>query len=481
MNLFKVNSLEKIYTIFMRFFLPFIHQVWFVLLSGLCLSLGVSHQAYSAEMTLDLITAYELAVRHDPQMASARFENLASKELKSQSLALFLPTITATASANKNEGDRKNFNTLPSNLSYLGSSKTNYDGYNYAITLKQPIINLENFYRYQQNMTQMSRADKQLIRKQQELMLRVSETYLDVMIVKNQSQLLVQQKKAIEDQLSLAEAKFEAGLVSVVDINESKAKLALLRVQEIAVEQNIKIKLRAMQSLIGEMPTNIMMLRPDTTFIRSEDSMEQWLDIAMGASLQVQMKQDELMLAHQTIGLKKSSHYPTLNAVLSRQKNWANGGYPYGTLDNKGQAVESDLFGVEVNIPIFSGGLTESQVREAQFNEEKVNQDFEATLKQVQFEVRQQYLSLESSYKQIEAYQSALKISKDQLDATILGFQEGMRNSIEVLNAQQTLFGTEKDLFEIRCQYLLTLFKLKLAAGLIKETDIQEINRYLSS
>jgi outer membrane protein len=143
--------------------------------------------------------------------------------------------------------------------------------------------------------------------------------------------------------------------------------------------------------------------------------------------------------------------------------------------------VESDLFGVEVNIPIFSGGLTESQVREAQFNEEKVNQDFEATLKQVQFEVRQQYLSLESSYKQIEAYQSALKISKDQLDATILGFQEGMRNSIEVLNAQQTLFGTEKDLFEVRCQYLLTLFKLKLAAGLIKETDIQEINRYLSS
>ena len=465
----------------MRFFLTFIPRAWFILLSGLCLSFVSPHKAFSTEMTLDLITAYELAVRHDPQMASARFENLASKELKSQSLALFLPTITATASANKNEGDRKNFNTLPSNLSYLGSSKTNYDGYNYAITLKQPIINLENFYRYQQNITQMSRADKQLIRKQQELMLKVSETYLDVMIVKNQSQLLVQQKKAIEEQLSLAEAKFEAGLVSVVDINESKAKLALLRVQEIAVEQNIKIKLRAMQSLIGEMPTNIMMLRSDTTFIRSEDSMEQWLDIAMGASLQVQMKQDELMLAHQTIGLKKSSHYPTLNAVLSRQKNWANGGYPYGTLDNKGQAVESDLFGVEVNIPIFSGGLTESQVREAQFNEEKVNQDFEATLKQVQFEVRQQYLSLESSYKQIEAYQSALKISKDQLDATILGFQEGMRNSIEVLNAQQTLFGTEKDLFEVRCQYLLTLFKLKLAAGLIKETDIQEINRYLSS
>ena len=465
----------------MRSFSSHFYRYWLILLGGLTLCIVNFHKAYAAEMTIDLITAYELAVRHDPQIASARFENLASKELKSQSLALFLPTITATASANKNEGDRRNFNALPSNLSYLGSSKANYDGYNYAITLKQPIINLENFYRYQQNITQMSRADKQLMRKQQELMLRVSETYLDVMTVKNQSQLLIQQKKAIEEQLSLAEAKFEAGLVSVVDINESKAKLALLRVQEIAVEQNIKIKLRAMQSLIGEMPTNVKMLRPDTTFIRSEDSMEQWLDIAMGASLQVQMKQDELMLAHQTIDLKKSGHYPTLNAVLSRQKNWANGGYPYGTLENKGQSVESDLLGVEVNIPIFSGGLTESQVREAKFNEEKVNQDFEATLKQVEFEVRQQYLSLESNYKQIEAYQSALKIAKDQLDATILGFQEGMRNSIEVLNAQQTLFGTEKDLFEVRCQYLLTLFKLKLAAGLMKEADMQEINRYLSS
>lgn len=463
----------------MRIFLPFLHTAWFILCSVLCLSFAVIDKAFSGEMTIDLITAYELAVRHDPQIASARFENLASKELKSQSLALFLPTITATASANKNEGDRRNFNTLPDNLSFLASARANYDGYNYAISVKQPIINLENFYRYQQNMTQMSRADKQLIRKQQELMLRVSEVYLEVMVVKNQRQLLVQQKRAIEEQLTLAEAKFEAGLVSVVDINESKAKLALLRVQEIAVEQNIKIKLRAMQSLIGEMPTNIKMLRPDTTFIRSEDSMEQWLDIALGASLQVQMKQDELMLAHQNIDLKKSNHYPTLNAVLSRQKNWANGGFPYGTIENKGQAVESDLFGVEVNIPIFSGGLTESQVREAQLNEEKVNQDFETTLKQVELEVRQQYLSLESNYKQIEAYQSALKIAKDQLDATILGFQEGMRNSIEVLNAQQTLFGTEKDLFEVRCQYLLTLFKLKLAAGLIKETDMQEINLYL--
>ena len=159
----------------------------------------------------------------------------------------------------------------------------------------------------------------------------------------------------------------------MVDINESKAKLALLRVQEIAIEQNIKIKLRAIQSLIGQLPQDIKMLSADAAFIRSEDSMEQWLDIALVASLQVQIKQDELLLAHQTIDLKKSGHYPTLNAVLSRQKNWANGGYPYGTLDNKGQEVESDLLGVEVNIPIFSGGLTESQVREAKFNEEKVN------------------------------------------------------------------------------------------------------------
>ena len=125
----------------MRSFSSHFYRYWLILLGGLALCVFNFHKAYAAETTLDLITVYELAVRHDPQIASARFENLASKELKSQSLALFLPTITATASANKNEGDRRNFNTLPSNLSYLGSSKSNYDGYNYAITLKQPIIN----------------------------------------------------------------------------------------------------------------------------------------------------------------------------------------------------------------------------------------------------------------------------------------------------------------------------------------------------
>jgi len=430
--------------------------------------------------SLDLLTIFNLAEKNDPGLSSARYENQAAQELLTQGKALFLPSIVVNANVNQNKVNRMSDTPFDSNMSYLGSNKTRYQSNGYGIFLRQPIINYENYVQYQQNILKLSRSDKQLLLKKQELMHHVSQIYFDILLVKDQINLYKSQKKAVQQQLVLAEAKFEAGLVSVADINEAITKLALIEAQVIGIHQNLNIKKREMQSIIGSISFDIKNLRSDVQFAKANDSLEKWESIAFANNLQIQMKQYEYQLAQNDIELKKSGHYPTLNAIASSRENSVGGGFPYAnSTKNEGESVRTDVIGLELNIPIYSGGLTSSQVREAEANSNKAQEDLEFTKKQIDFNIKQHYSNMETYFKQINAYTETLNAAYKQLDSSELGFKEGLRNSIEVLNAQQTLFNAEKGLFEAKYNYLMSIIKLKYFAGLMKDSDLLEINQFL--
>ena len=450
----------------------------FAVMLILCISFCAS--AKDQEPTLDLLTIFNLAEKNDPGLSSARFENQAAQELLPQGKALFLPTIVVNANVNQNKVNRISDTDFDSNMSYLGSNKTRYQSNGYTIFLRQPIINYENYIQYQQNILKLSRSDKQLLLKKQELMYQVSQIYFDILLVKDQINLYESQKKAIQQQLVLAEAKFEAGLVSVADINEAITKLALIEAQVIGINQNLNIKKREMQSIIGNISFDIKNLRSDVQFAKTNDNLEKWESIAFANNLQIQMKQYEYQLAQNDIELKKSGHYPTLNAIASSRENSVGGGFPYAnSTKNEGESVRTDLVGLELTIPIYAGGLISSQVREAEANSSKAQEDLEFIRKQIDFNVKQHYSNMETYFKQINAYTETLNAAYKQLDSSELGFKEGFRNSIEVLNAQQTLFNAEKGLFEAKYNYLMSIIKLKYFSGLIKSSDLLEINQFL--
>ena len=159
--------------------------------------------------------------------------------------------------------------------------------------------------------------------------------------------------------------------------------------------------------------------------------------------------------------------------MASRRRTWDKDGYAFGLRSY------SDTIGVEVNIPIFSGGLTSSKVREAQLLKDKTVQESEAIRRQVELQVREAYLNLQTNLSEIEAYQQALKSSELQLKSTEIGFREGLRNSVEVLNAQQMLFSAKYDLLASRYNYLRNLLNLKHTVVTLSIQDIEEINKYL--
>ena len=442
-------------------------------------AIGLFSPILHAQETIDLISLYQEALRNDSLLSSARFQNEATRELIKQGKSLFLPSITMNASFDKQDKERKFLTSaLPSN-DLLSGRKVNYETYDYGVTVKQPLFNYSAYAQYKKILTQINLSDKQLIKTQQDLILRISKTYFETLLAKDQVDLFQSQRASIQEQLSKAEAQFEAGLISVTDINEAKTKKALIEAQQISAIQKLKIKKREIQVITGKLPGKLTPLNPIITFTEIDNLADDWIAIAQENNLELQIKKDEIKIAEREIDSRRSGHYPTIDAIANRSRNWDKGGYPYGATKNEGIRSYSDTIGIEINIPIFSGGMTSSRVREAVLLKSKLEEDVEYLRRGIELKVRDYYLSLQTNFSEISAYQQAMKSATLQLESTQLGFQEGLRNSVEVLDSQQILFNAKLNVLESRYNYIMNFINLKLSAGMLSIEDLNEINQYL--
>ena len=442
-------------------------------------TIGLFSPILHAQETINLISLYQEALRNDSLLSSARFQNAAAQELVKQGKSLFLPSITMNASFDKQDKERRFLtSSLPSN-DLLSGKKTNYETYDYGVTVKQPLFNYSAYAQYKKILTQIDLSDKQLIKTQQDLIFRISKIYFETLLAKDQVDLFQYQRASIQEQLSKAEVQFEAGLISVTDINEAKTKKALIEAQQIGAIQKLKIKKREIQLITGKLPGKLTPLNPVITFTEVDNLADNWILIAQENNLELQIKKDELKIAEREIDSRRSDHYPTIDAIANRSRNWDKGGYPYGAIKNEGMRSYSDTIGVEISIPIFSGGMTSSKVREAVLLKSKLEEDVEYLRRGVELKVRDYYLSLQTNFSEISAYQQAMEAATLQLESTKLGFQEGLRNSVEVLDSQQILFNAKLNILESRYNYIMNLINLKLSSGMLSIEDLDEINKYL--
>ena len=442
-------------------------------------AIGLFSPILNAQESIDLISLYQEALRNDSLLSSARFQNQAAQELVKQGRSLFLPSITMNASFDKKNNERKFLtSSLPSN-DLLSGKKTNYKTYDYGVIVKQPLFDYSAYAEYKKIITQISLSDKQLIKTQQDLIFRISKAYFETLLAKNQVDLFQYQRASIQEQLLKAEVQFEAGLISVTDINEAKTKKALIEAQQISAIKKLKIKKREIQIITGKLPGRLTPLNPIITFTEIDNLADDWISIAQENNLELQIKKDEIKIAEREIDSRRSGHFPTIDAIASRSRNWDKGGYPYGATKNEGIRSYSDTIGVEITIPIFSGGMTSSKVREAVLLKSKLEEDVEYLRRGIELKVRDYYLSLQTNFSEISAYQQAMDAAALQLESTQLGFQEGLRNSVEVLDSQQILFNAKLNVLESRYNYLMNFINLKLSVGMLSISDLDEINQYL--
>ncbi|MDZ4142834.1 MAG: TolC family outer membrane protein [Methylotenera sp.] len=447
-----------------------------------CLSTVVSVPAFAASMSAaklptqikrqSLVDIYQQALLHDPTLASALSANQAAQEIIEQGKALYRPTVNFNAGTSASETDIR---FIGAGSPFRSNGRNSFESYNYGVEARQPVFRKQNLVQMDQTRTQVSQADKQYNLSQQTLILRTTQAYFDVLIAQDKIDLIVAQKAAILSQLEQAKATFEVGTATITDVNEAQARYDLIVAQEIAAVNEHQIAKRSVEAITGEIPDRLATAKSDLQVKHIEQTMQDWQQVAVQNNLNIAIQQDALKLAEQEVERMRAGHLPTLDAVASYTDNYSN-----GSANGFGNELKNTTIGLQLQIPLYQGGAVSSRTRQAVLNKQKALDDIEIARRQTDLETQRAYLNLSTTIAQVKALEQALLSSQSQLDSTSLGYEVGVRTSVDVLNAQQQFYSAKRDLLQARYNYLVNIIRLKAAVGVVTEADLVDINQQLA-
>ena len=420
----------------------------------------------------DLLQIYREARANDPVYASARAARDAGRENLPQGLALLLPTIGATGFTQMNNIDISFRGVLPESV-----REGNSNGY--TVSLTQPLFNWQSIMLYKEAGFKVAQTEAAFGQAAQDLIVRVSQAYFDVLASQDTLAFIQAQKTAISEQLAQAKRNFEVGTATITDTHEAQARFDLSTSQEIAAQSDLEIKQRTLQQIIGKYPDRLTPLRLSIELNPPKNAMELWVTSAEEQNFSVRIQEAALEIATREIERARSGHYPTLNMVSNYGKNSA-AIFSSGTISIPTDTVSRTL-GLQIAIPLYAGGNVNSLVRQAIANQEKARQDLENARRSAALAARQAWLGFANGLAQVRALQQALVSSQSALDSNKLGYEVGVRINIDVLNAQQQVFATMRDLSKAKYDTLMNGLKLRAAAGTLNEEDLETANRLLGT
>jgi outer membrane protein len=420
----------------------------------------------------NLLQVYRDAAKYDAQYAAARHALSAGLEKQPQGRALLLPTVGLSGSVLGSRVDSE-----PRGGSAAVPFVRDFNSYGYTLSFSQPLYRPQNWLQASQGEVQAKQAEFVFAQAGQDLILRVSQAYFDILASQDTLALVGAQKTAIAEQLAQAKRNFEVGTATITDTHEAQARHDLIVAQEIAALNDLETKRRALQQLTGKEYATLSALRADVKLTPPNPaSMQSWADLAEKQAYPVQIQEATAEIAQLEAKRASAGHLPTVDIVASYGYNSQSG----SSLTALGTNVSTGTIGVQLAVPIYQGGAISSREREAAALFEKSRQDLENARRTSVLSSRQSYLAVINGVAQVGALQQALVSSQSALDSNKLGYEVGVRINIDVLNAQQQLFSTRRDLAVARYNTITNHLRLKAAAGSLREQDIEEINRALA-
>ena len=371
----------------------------------------------------DLLSIYREAQIQDATYAGAKAQFIGAQEKLPQARALNLPNINFSAGTHYNDvyTDYKN-NVFP-------SGQRDYYDYNYGINLTQPLYRRLNGAIYDQAKVQVRQAETQLSAASQDLMTRVAQGYFDVLLARANLSTIRSQKTAVAEQLEQAKRNFIVGTATITDSREAQARYDLVVAQELVGENDLEVKSRALEQIVGKPVGKLAGLSTPVTLNPPQPAdMAAWVDQAYQSSLQVAFAQQSVEIAAQEIKKADAGHYPTLDAVGSLTENYANSS-PQGI----GSDIKALVVGVQLNVPLYQGGGISSRVREAVAGQERARQELESARRAVALQTRTAFLGVTSGLGQIKALRQAVESTRLQRESTKLGQEVGVRTAVTCL------------------------------------------------
>ena len=447
----------------------------------------------------DLIQLYQDAAFSDPVLNAARFNYQASKELYWQGLSLLLPQANATPG-----GTRYYQHGVGQTVVSAGPGNSRvFDQKNYTVTLTQPVFNLGALEAFKQGDLNTKIADMRFYLAQQDLIIRVSQAYFDALTSQDNVELYRNKKGLIKQQLDAAQAKFDAGLATIVDVNTAQAALDLANSQEIAAQADLVVKKGALEQLVGHPVGPLRPLIKEAKIdgvlkdprSKSKDSkgnpiaesvnpqlppgqtLEDWINQAESANFNVLANQLSVSLAESTYRASQALNYPSINLIGTAGYNTSNGTPNSYTPANTN--VYNNTVALQMNIPLVSGGFNSAVIRQNAALVDAAKANYDNARRTAAQNTRTAFTGFYGGLASVKAFEAAERSSSSALESSKLGFQVGTLINIDVLIALDTLITTRSQLQQARYNTILNAIRLKAHAAALTDEDLIAINSLL--
>ena len=421
-----------------------------------------------AASALGLVDAYNLALKNDAAYQSALFENEAGQQFKVLGRSNLLPVVSASYSFNKNKSEI--------DFQNLTSTTTENRDYNSAVAslqLRQPLINFDGMARNRLGAKQTLLSDQQLAVHKQELIVRLFNKYASALYSENLLALATAQRDAYAEQKKSNEYMFKRGESTKTDEIESQAKFDLAEAEVIEAQDALANERDALSKIIGQGVAALDPLLPEfkVQFMHPA-SFEEWKAIAEQQNPEIIAQRYSLDIAREDVSRNRAGHMPRLDAVASLNQSESD------TTNSFNQKATTRSIGVQLTVPIYSGGSVNASTSQAESNLQKAQAELDKKTNEIMVELQKQYNAAQSSTHRINALDTSVKSAELLIEATRKSVKGGTRTNLDVLNAERQLYEVKRDLALARYNYLQSYLNLRKAAGTVGLSDLQVVAGY---
>ena len=425
----------------------------------------------SGAWALDLKQVYEASVVNDAQVRASRASADAVRERIPQANAQLMPNVALSAGRNYNDLT----STTPNILGQETTRQTHYFSGSQTLTVRQPLYRPYQLALLRQAEAQVGDAEATLQRDEQSLVVRAGEAYFEALLAEEQLKLIASQKSTYLTQLDAARKRVKAGSGTRTDIDEAQARLDLVVAQELEAKQNKDYTLHRIEVLTGQAVPSLAQLDV-VRFVAKAPipaDLEAWMARAENGSPELQSLQSQIEIARQEIEKSKSGHLPTLDAVAQWSRTNSD------SVTSVNYKYDNKMIGLQLSIPIFSGGYVSSTVRQAVASETRAREMLEATRRDLRVRVHREFRGVTEGVLKIAALEQAVRSAETALESNQRSFEAGIRTTLDVLNAEQQKTTALRDLAQARYLYLVSLMRLRSLAGDDRELNVSEANSWL--
>jgi outer membrane protein len=444
-----------------------------------------------------LMQIYEKALRSDPLVREADANKLATQEGKPIARGALLPQVSGTAAYGNAAANGNTTNQIGDVIASSPIDSRNYYARNWNVQLRQSVFRWDQWVQLSQAGKESAQADVDYEAAQQDLVIRVAETYFNVLAAEDTLASEQAAKDAIGRQLEQAQKRFEVGLIAITDVQEAQAAYDQALAAEILAKRNVANRQELLRSIIDEPAPTLAKPGTDLPLLGPNPADEnQWVDLAMQQNRSLISSQIGTEIAKDNVSLARTGHYPTVDLVASRNNTNNDGfsrapcravlncdGAEIGTVvrSNTGTDLASDGISLQFAMPFFSGGSTSARVQQAVYQHRASRERLERTARETERQTRDAYLGVISEISRVQALKQAFESSKTALKATEAGFDVGTRTTVDVLDARRAVFVAETVYLRSRYNYLINGLLLKQAAGTLTTDDIAQIDGFLTA